>query len=666
MEDYYWATEEDLDKLVGECQDRIKAYGEYVRESRLWARVIRNYKYYHNLYFSHAGDFAHMEIKALGEQGELAGLSVNHFRNFMQHLLSLVTQQKPTFAVKAINTEQESLDAARKGDSILEYYLDERRIDKNIDRALEHCLIFLTGYVLSEWDGSLGREVQAYQDPETEEYKTIKEGDVKISNPTIFDVVHDLSCRVWDENQWFLIRNYENKWDLLERYPDLEDQIRLHDDEETDSWDWEFERAGIRFKHSDRVSCWTLWHESTDALPGGRLFKFLGTQLPLIDAGLPYRATTLRRIVPGEALMTCMGYSPANDLQGLQEAYNGETSSILSNHKSFGVQNIWVQSGDNVSEQKLQGGLNLMRSRTEPKGLNLTETPGEIFQFRNDLLQDMEYISGVNSVARGQPEASLKSGTALALIDAKAVQFATPLVKAYNQLIEDVGSDILWILNNFIEEGSERIIAITGKYQRPSEVKMRKGNLDRIDRVIVKSGNPLAKTTSGRMEIANLFITSGLIRLPEELINVLETGQIESLLEAERSQLEIVRDENEAMLDLMRGEAEEVETIAALATDNHVMHVREHQVLLNSTEVRRNNQMASFVLSHIMQHITLMADPAVMMLQSALGFQLPLPPGPPQGAPQQAAEGVSQIMDVESEIPVRSPRTPATPQGANV
>jgi hypothetical protein len=629
----YFATEEEPEKLIECCKERVTKYADYLRASKFYARILRNLRYYHNIFYSFSGGMDQMELKALGEEGELVGISINHFRNLMQHIIGLVTSTKLAFQPKAVNTEQESLDQARLGNNLLEYYLYEKRFDRNLERALEHSMILLSGHVLTEWDPYRGQEVAGEIDPETGEERIIRDGDIRILNPTIFDVAYDFTNRCWEENQWFIIRKFENKWDLAKRNPERAAEILAEAEEEKDA-PWESHQAGLPGEYSDRVSVFCLYHESTEAVPGGKYFEFVG-KVPLTETmeRMPYKTVTLRRMVPGETLMTCLGYSPAMDLQGLQEAYNGESSAIITNHKSFGVQNVWVHSDDQVDVDKIDGGLNLIRSRVEPKGINLTATPAEIFKFRQDLAQDMEYISGVNSVARGQPEANLKSGTALALIDSKAVQFNSPIEKNYIRLAEDVASDILWILNRFPAEGNKRVYAIAGKHQRVSKIEFQRGDLDRIDRVIVKTGSAMTKTQSGRFEIATMYLKAGLIRLPEELTNVLDTGQIDTLLEAEQSQLQIIRDENEKMIDMMQGRAEHadqlggpqlLQPIQALATDNHTLHIREHQVLLNSTEVRRDSQKSMYVLAHIMQHITLLQDPATQALQAVLGFQSPL------------------------------------------
>src|SRR5690606_13663300 len=96
---------------------------------------------------------------------------------------------------------------------------------------------------------------------------------------------------------------------------------------------------------------------------------------------------------------------------------------------------------------------------------NLTQTPPEIFNFMTQIERLMETISGVNSVARGNPEASLKSGAALALVQSMAIQFSQNLQRAYAQLIEDLGTSTINILKDFA--AVPRVAAIAGKSNRP-------------------------------------------------------------------------------------------------------------------------------------------------------------------------------------------------------
>src|SRR5574343_533993 len=160
----------------------------------------------------------------------------------------------------------------------------------------------------------------------------------------------------------------------------------------------------------------------------------------------------------------------------------------------------------------------------------------------------MEIISGMNSVVRGNPEASLKSGTALALVQAQALQFMNGLQQSYTQLIEDVGSGIISLLKEFAKV--PRVAAIVGVNQKSNIQEFTGDDLDLIDRVLVDVGNPLATTTAGRVQMAEQMLQMGAIDSPEKYLEVINTGKLTSLTENQSNTLAMVRQENE---DLLKG-----------------------------------------------------------------------------------------------------------------
>ena len=150
----------------------------------------------------------------------------------------------------------------------------------------------------------------------------------------------------------------------------------------------------------------------------------------LYDGPLPYREIPLYSIAVDDQIGTGYGYTPAFDLIPLQESIDRLYTTILTNQSAFGVQNIVVSKDADVDAQNLAGGLRVLKKNpnTEIEPLNLTSTPAEIFEFLKMLVGDMETLSGVNSVVRGNPEASLKSGAALAMIASQAIQFVLSLI----------------------------------------------------------------------------------------------------------------------------------------------------------------------------------------------------------------------------------------------
>lgn len=254
-----------------------------------------------------------------------------------------------------------------------------------------------------------------------------------------------------------------------------------------------------------------------------------------------------------------------------------------------------------------------MKTRT----LNLTETPAEVFKFLEMIIQNAETISGVNSVARGNPEASLKSGTALALVQSMALQFISGLQQSYVKLVEDVGTAVIQILKDFAT--TPKVVALVGKNNKPLLKEFTGEEIGSINRVMVDVGNPLSRTIAGRVQMAEQMLQMNLIKNPQQYEQVISTGRIESLYEGEISELMLIKSENE---QLMEGNP-----IICSPLDKHQMHIMEHRAVLADPELRKDGTLAQLVLGHINEHLQFLrnTDPALLQL---IGEQPLAPPAP--------------------------------------
>jgi len=678
--EYYWASEEDPEKMVANLIERRDSFWEVIRESSAFASVLRSWRMYHNLYFPEALDSTTFAIKHLGEENEVAALTANHYRNLIQHALNLSTQHRVSWQTKAVNSDQKSLDQSRIGNQLLEYYKQQKRIERNFKTAAEHALVLKVGYIFAPWNPNIG-EAQGLNpgsyDPESGdmiEPIIDYEGDLHIENLTCLDVVYDPVSRSQEEWQWTLIRTFENRWDMIARYPELKEDLLLVDAYSKANEPFlAISLGGYERSKTDRIPVWHFFHKPTDALPQGRHFAFAGAKSVFMDTQaadlpFPYDGLPIFRMAAGELLLTCFGYSPAEDIQGIAEAINAEISTTLTNHKNFGFNKVWTRTGDTLNREVIDDTTTNYQSDQKPEPLNLlSENPG-ILNFANFLIQQAEYLIGINSVARGQPEASLKSGTALAVIHAQAVQFATTFIQNYIMLQEDLGTHILRTLKRYAN--TKRVVSILGEHNRAELVSFSSEDLQKIDRVMAQPGNALTNTMAGKMQIAEMAVQQGLIRDVSQIITLIETGNIEPLFESERSNLTRIRLENEAM---MKG----TEIPPPLATDYHVLDIREHAAKLSDPEIRLDQKRVSTILGHVMTHIQLMMDPGVQLLQMALGYPNPLamaqaapggiPGRKPQdlgGRPQDGAPGGlpgPAEPTKPSQVPVQQARPPQVP-----
>ena len=598
---------------------------------------------YHGAYFTDMGS-GHT-ITFGGEQGELAQLPVNHIRNLAQHMYVMTTSSRPSMEARAANTDYKSTAQVTLANGLLDYYMREKRLERYINKAVELSIVLGAGYVKVEWDATTGRVIE--EDEENGE--KIYEGDIKFTNVSPFDVVFDVN-REDNNHDWVLVRTYKNKFDLAAKYPEFGDKIR---ELETKDAKERYSLQIFRKVDSDQVEVWTMYHRKSEAMPEGRELVFLTDEIILHDQSLPYRRIPIFRMVPNEILGTAFGYSNLFDLLPLQEGINHLYSSIMSNNIAFSTQNLFVKSGSNIDITNLGGGLNIIQGTEKPEPLNLLGTSQETFNFLSILEGKMEQLSGVNSVTRGSPDpaANLRSGTSLALVQSMAIQFQSGLQNQYVQLVEDLGVAILEILQDYAT--APRVASIVGVNNKQYLVQFKGSDIADINRVLVDVGNPLARTTAGRVQMAEQLMQMK----PEEFsiqqyAQVINTGRIDGMLESPIDQSNLIQMENER---LTAGTP-----VKALIIDDHKEHILRHRTILNDIDIRMDDERAKATYDHILEHIAFArsADPAVLTMTN----QQPLAPAPAPAPAAPADTGTNPVQNSEGQSPVGQTLEPL-PQG---
>lgn len=482
---YFAADSADITSSV--LLDKAKNWNDNITANGYLDKLKRMYRAYHGSYYTVDGSDGH-EISFSGEQGELAQLPVNHFRNIAEHIIVMTTSNRPVMQTRAVNTDYKSLRQTILANNILDYYMREKRLEEYFHKAVTYSIVLGAGFIKIDWNSTSGEIYDYIEETKTE----IREGDIEFSNLSPFDVVFD-STKENQDHDWVLVRTWKNKYSLAAKYPELKEKIlSLKTKSDLEKYRFSFNiNSGTEF--TDDVPVYEFYHKKDDSLPDGRYIRFLDSDIILHDIPMPYRVLPIFRISPGDILGTPYGYSPLFDLLPLQEAINCLYSIILSNQNAFGVQNIWVPPGSNLNISSVEGGLNVIESQQRPEPINLTNTPKEIFEFVQLLEAKMETLSGVNSVSRGNADnlGSNPSGAAMALIQSMAIQFMSGLQNSYVKMVENVGTALIKVLQDYAS--TPRLIAIAGKKNRTYMKEFTSEDISSISRVVVDMGNPLAK-----------------------------------------------------------------------------------------------------------------------------------------------------------------------------
>ena len=633
----YWASVKDHEELLEHLDNRIKAYYDDVNDVGIGDVWDRSYKSY---YGARSGSmsgkgvmFESSKLLSRGSKGEKTQLKANHLRNLIRHLHQLTTQNKRDIQARSANSDYASQAQTILANGLLDYYWRERDVNSVISDATELGLIFGESYVHMPWDPAAGSQYQIGLDG-VPQY----EGDPKFEALSPRSVIRDPAAANPSKLDRVVVRNKANIYDLTATYTDVADDI-LNSCGDASSDASELPAFNLRGesnqKDSDYTDLFIFYHGRTKSLPHGRLVIFL-RDLVLFDGDLPYKTIPVHRLCAEKMHDTIYGYSIAFDLLGIQDGIDELHTVLMSNNKAFGTQNIWVKDTDNIVVSSFGGGMKVLKSSERPEPLQLTKSAAETYQYLGMLEHTAELLSGSSSTVRGNPEANLRSGNALALVVSQSIQFASSMEAAVDSLSAALGTGLFEEIRAFSQ--TKRVAHIVGESKRSFVKEFYAEDLSEINRVVVEQINPLSKTIAGRAEIANNLLQQGLITDPEKYIQTLTTGTLDPIVTGPQLEMLTIKAENE--------ELAEGRPVQAVLTENHALHIREHKCVISSPDSKQDPNLVSTVLLHIQEHLDLARamDPGLALI---LGQQ----PIPAETPPMMAPAGVVDAKGDGTQLP---------------
>lgn len=615
----YWA-QSDTRQCADEVLARVEDYYTFC-QSKMWFQLWRRLYYAYN-----PNKYTIGQTIQSGESNEYRTIRVNHFRNLLDHIQTLSITDRPAWQPQSVNSDSRSQKQTIIAIGVLDYMMREKRVERHLKDATRNALLFTEGYISEWWEPGAGTALA--EDPETGQQR--HDGDIFYRSHEPVDVIRDVNLKSFNQRSWVVIRTYENKYDLAAKFPEYSKEIIGQTSGLTAQNHYLGGQIMDREEMSDQIPLLTFYHVKSPACPDGRQMQMLVDGTVLNDSILLYKHIPLHRIVPSDQIGTAMGMSVSTDMLPLQEMIDAHYTTILSINENYGIPKILLPTGSQVSVDSMSAGFQTISYNAQagkPEVMAMPTAPEGLFKAMLQLLHDMETISGVNSVSRGNPPPSLQSGSALALVQSMAIQFHANLQQSYIQLLEDVGTSTIQIMQDYAD--TPRIIQIAGKRNKGIvQQSFSNEDIDTISRVQVQVGNPLSKTVSGRLSIAQDLLQNKIITNAAEYLMVLETGELEPLVQGPTMELLNLASENELLLD--------GENVPVLFTDNHILHIQEHTAIASDPQIRSNPPQFEIISRHLNEHIAMLTDPAYQsfrMLTNQPSLPPPMQPGMPPGAP---------------------------------
>jgi hypothetical protein len=609
-------------------------------------------------------------ISRYGVEGELLNVPVNIFRNDLDYVVSMTTQERVDWEPAAVNTDFKSQAQCTFSKGLLEYYQKHKHLDNVGTQSVRDVLGFGEAHVLELWDDLAGDNHAA--DADTKEL--VKTGDIEYIQVLPNCVVRDVFVTEFDKNQWFLCKINRNKYDLCKKYPSFAEKITDESLEISSR-----QESGITYASNDKSDYVTVnyfMHKPTASLPFGRWIVYLNKDTIMEDDKLPGKKgkLPLKSMIVSDTRSTNFGYTTFADCLSIQRMIDVIVNAICTNISTFATINILMPEGCDLSPTDVVGGLNFLKYKPlpggagEPKALVLLATPKEAYTFLDWLINMHHQLAGLNNTVKGINDQTVQSGAALALRATQSVLFNSLLKKAYIQFIEELGSSTLESLQD--NASIPRLGLIAGNMEKAYLKEFTNQDIDMIDRVTINVGNPLTQTPEGKMELANLYKDFGFINSPQDLGEVLQTGNLKVMTQGPHAEMMRIYKENEI---LSQGGK-----VKSLLTDNHPLFIKERMSLfadaqlLNSDEPgSQTDVIVTNVLANIKEHINLwkrlsQEEPELCALLNIpnIAQQKAPPPGaepnvPPK--PGMVPQGAAGGMNGGKSVPL--PKSPMPPGG---
>lgn len=634
----YWAKR-DAESLISTLEDKTEKYFRAAQRRGLQQMWAIAWAQYYGTDPARPGDLATQSLSRTGPEGEFTRFRINEVRSFIKQANVIAQGERPAFQCMVLNSDHDALASVQIADSIVAY-LYKKALGEEKERKMLECEgVYGAGYGHLRWDFEGGDDVEVMEPVYDQMGNPVmlntgqpaEMPGVKKSGVPFVDV-----CAPWDvildpnssDIKWAIVRERASKWEVAATYPELEAKIL-----QSAALDqWTIERLfgyGYNDECEDECIVQHFYHPICRAMPDGRYVGICGDVI-LWDTACPVpEGIPLVELCGGKFLGSTFGYADSWDLISIQEMIDQLCSDTASNLSTFGRQTLIYDKGSEIDFDMISMGLRALAKTPgseAPVALNYAGMPESVKWFMEYLHQRHESISGLNSVARGNPASNIKSGQMAALFHSIAIEFQSARQAALDGARARMANLMLDMVRSFAD--APFLVEVAGVSERPYLAEFSRDHVQGVRKVSVETANPMMRSQAGRFEMFNAIKD-----LPAEnrdaAIRGITTGDWSGMIESSRStDLRIVW-ENE---QLTNGQPAYVG-----AGDHPFKHIQEHWSLLEKlTSVPdADGTLVEAVTKHIMDH--LMAWQSIdPRLATVLNIPLPPPlPGSPTWAMSQ-------------------------------
>lgn len=542
-------------------------------------------------------------------------LQVNHLHDLTETKVSQLTKLKPAVEVLPANDEWEDRSAAKVVSYLIKHLWTINNIDYLMQQMHRHCRIFGESYAFITWDEDAGDLHPSYVEAKKlglkeveingeiiDLSKPIKTGDVKYELEVPWRVLLQRKPSLDEVEYCFRVKVVPTE-DLKLEYPDKKEKIKPTDELRV------FDVEDISNKFIEGHSLvFEFFHKKTKHLPEGKYIKFSDkcileeSDLPYSHGGLPFV-----RITDQDVPEVLNGVSRYESVGPIQKMYDNISTLIAKNiyltaHAKWmmprGAAKIEQLGNDNTIVQ-YQGPVAPTLAQVQPN-------PVEVYNFRNQLKEDMQTIYGSHGISRGEVPKGITAASALQFLNELENERASTDIAKHGFLVKDLAKMTVAVCGDYYDVTDGRMVRIVGEGNKMLIRHFDAANLSKNYDIRFDNSTGLPESKAAKIQrLMDIMQRNPNLFSPERWEELLDIGNIDKAVTLATEAIRSADSENE---DIMAG----IKVAAPEEFEDPIAHWQSHVMAMQSRAFKEesDNEVYEAMKDHVYWTEELMIDKA--------------------------------------------------------
>ena len=485
---------------------------------------------------------------------------VNHLRDLTETKVSQMTRLKPAVEVLPSNDEYEDKAAAKVVGLLIKHLFYLNNLDFMIQRMHRSARIFGESFMFIDYDKNKGDLDPAYveardqglkeiQLPDGSVYdmdKPLKTGDLSYETELPWRVLLQRKLNIEDVEYNFRITLQEVE-KMKDKYPEKKNLIKSEDELAV----FDIENIEDRLLE-DHVLVYEFFHKSSEML-GDKNVSIRFTKECILEQEenkVSHDKMNFVRLTDMDIPNVLNGVSNYETILPLQKMYDN-ISTLIAKNIYLTAHAKWLMPKGACKIEQL-GNDNTIVQYSGPVAPHLAQVssnPVEVYNFREQIKQDMQTVYGSQGIARGEVPKGITAASALQFLNEIENERNSTDISKHGFLILDIAKMSIAVAGDNYHVDDGRMLRIVGDKNKHLIKHFDVANLNKDYDIRFDNSTGLPETKSAKIQrIMDTMQRNPNLFSPERWEELLDLGSSESMIKLATEAIRAADSENEDML----------------------------------------------------------------------------------------------------------------------